>query len=417
MAVQANHRAEPTAATATYAPPEPLGQASDAEEELVRRAAELVPLVTEHAAETDRERRLPDPVVAGLEDAGLFRVTVPRRYGGHEVSLETKIRIAAEVGRGCGSSSWVVSLINVCNWFTSLFCERAQDDVWGADPNAKVCGVFTPAGTVTREDGGYRVAGEWSWASGCLHAQWAVVGIPMVDGAGEVRDLGLALVPMADLQVRDTWFTVGMRGTGSNTLVADGILVPDHRVLSFSRAFEGDYATEHREEVAYRAAFMPYATLILAGPQLGLVRAAFDHVIERSTRRAVSYTVYEHQVDAPFFRSSLAEAAMRIDSAYLHAFRTARDVDGAALADRYPDYVTRARMRMGASYAIREAREALRILVSAHGASSFAESSPLQRWWRDSEVASRHAVGVPEVNQDIYGSALVGLRHNVSQLV
>jgi 3-hydroxy-9,10-secoandrosta-1,3,5(10)-triene-9,17-dione monooxygenase len=400
-----------------YAPPRPLGTADEREERMVGRARELIPLLAAHARETDAERRVAQPVIDALVGAGLLSITVPRRYGGGEVSLETKIRVAAELARGCGSTGWVASLINVCNWFTALYPERAQDDVWKTDPAARVAGVFAPSGPAAAAPGGYRVSGEWGWASGCLHAQWAVIGIPMVDEAGQTLDLGLALVPMSELTIKDTWFTVGMRGTGSNTLVAEDIFVPAYRVLSFSKAFEGDYPTEHKEEAAYRAAFMPYATTILIGPQLGLARAAFDLVLEKSFRRGVNYTVYEKQVDAPFFRLNLAEAAMHLDSAHLHAFRTAHDVDRDADASRYPDYLTRARMRMGASWAIKEAREAMRILVSAHGASSFAESSPLQRFWRDCEVASRHAVGVPEVNQDIYGSALVGLRHNVSQLI
>lgn len=405
--------------TRPYTPPcLPAAQAGPEAEELVGRAAALVPLLAKHAPETEKLRRLPDAVVDALQTAGLLRITVPRRFGGYQVSLETKVRVAAELGRGCGSTSWTVSLINVCNWFTALFPERAQQDVWGNHPDAKVAGVFTPGGDVRRAEGGQVVSGEWAWASGSLHADWAVIGIPMLDEAGQPADAGLALVPMTDLSIKDTWFTVGMRGTGSNTLVARDVFVPDYRVMSFTRAFQGEYPRENAGDAAYRSAFMPYATAILVGPQLGLARAAFDLVLAKSPRRGIAYTVYERQTDAPAFRLAMAEAALRIDGAYLHAMSVIRDIDTRAAGGPYPDYLARAHARAGISYAIKEAREAIRILVSAHGASSFAEVNDLQRIWRDSEVASRHAIASPETNADLYGSALVGLpEHSVTALV
>jgi 3-hydroxy-9,10-secoandrosta-1,3,5(10)-triene-9,17-dione monooxygenase len=405
--------------TRPYTPPRlPAAQAGPEDEELVSRAADLVPLLSRHAAETERLRRLPDAVIDALQTAGLLRITIPRRFGGYQVSLETKVRVAAELARGCGSTSWTVSLINVCNWFTALYPERAQQDVWGNDPDARVAGVFTPGGDVRRVDGGQVVSGEWAWASGSLHANWAVIGIPMLGDDGTPVDAGLALVPMADLSIKDTWYTVGMRGTGSNTLVAQDVFIPDYRVMSFTRAFEGAYPREDNSDASYRSAFMPYATAILVGPQLGLARAAFDLVLAKSARRGIAYTVYQRQTDSPGFRFAMAEAALRIDGAYLHALRVIRDIDTQAANGPYPDYLARAHARAGISHAIKEAREAIRILVSAHGASSFAEVNDLQRIWRDSEVASRHAIASPETNADLFGSALVGLpEHNVTALV
>jgi alkylation response protein AidB-like acyl-CoA dehydrogenase len=96
---------------------------------------------------------------------------------------------------------------------------------------------------------------------------------------------------MADLSIKDTWFTTGMRGTGSNTLIAQDVFIPHYRVMSFSKAFEGSYPREDKDEALYRSAFMPYATAILAGPQLGLARAAFDLVLAKSARRGTAYTV------------------------------------------------------------------------------------------------------------------------------
>lgn len=113
----------------------------------------------------------------------------------------------------------------------------------------------------------------------------------------------------------------------------------------------------------------------------------------------------------------MAKAASLIDSAHLHAYRAAAEIDEAAARGVYPDYDARALSRMDTGTAVTYAREAIRTLVSAHGASSFAESSPMQRIWRDSETASRHAVVNPEISTEVYGKSLLGIRGDVTALV
>ncbi|MEJ2889636.1 acyl-CoA dehydrogenase family protein [Actinomycetospora aeridis] len=395
--------------------------------DLVGRAREIVPVLARHAARTEEDRRVADENIALIDEAGLFSIMKPRRLGGLETDMRTKLEVSRELARGCGSTSWVTTLMNVCSFFAGLFPDQAQRDLWESAPEARIAGVLAPSAEATKVDGGYRVTGTWGWASGCLHAQWAVVGFPVPAGAseatgwedehGEVVDQGLALVPMSDLTIEDTWFVAGMRGTGSNTLVARDVLVPEHRVISIPAAIGGRYATEHTDEALYRSAFIPVAALVLAGPQLGLAQAALDLVIEKAPKRAISYTFYDVQTDAPTFQLAVAKAASLVDAAHLFAYRAAADIDQAAADGVYPDYAARARVRMDTGAAIENAREAIRTLVSAHGAGSFAEASPLQRIWRDSEVASRHAVISPAISTEVYGRALLGLTDGVTALV
>src|SRR5262245_41367180 len=147
--------------------------------ELKRRAADLRPLLEKSADETDARRRLPDAVVAAVKEAGLCRLMVPKRFGGHQTSIHTYIDVMAELGRGCGSTSWVASLINVCAWLAALFPEKAQSDIWESNPDAWAAGSLAPNGVATPVDGGWRVSGRWPWASGSLHAQWGACGIHM----------------------------------------------------------------------------------------------------------------------------------------------------------------------------------------------------------------------------------------------
>jgi 3-hydroxy-9,10-secoandrosta-1,3,5(10)-triene-9,17-dione monooxygenase len=388
-------------------------------DELLARAAELKPLLAENAARTEELRRIPDETLEALVEAGLFRVTVPRRFGGHEASIGTFLEVSGVLGEACGSTAWVVTLTNVCNWLASLFGDRAQQEVFGADPDARVCGVLAPSAQARRVDGGLRVTGQWGYASGCLHASWAVLGLPVVDEAGEQIDQGLALVPLDELSIEDTWFVAGMRGTGSNTLIAEDVFVPDHRIMSVPAAIGNEYPTEHADETLYRSSFVPVLALVLAGPQVGMARGVLQSVIEKAPRRAIAYTVFERQTDSTAFQLELSDAAMLIDSAAMHVQRAARDIDEAAARGDGLDYVVRARVRADTAWAIRNAREAIDRVISANGASSFADASPVQRLWRDANTAGRHAVVLPAVSQEVYGKALLGIPYedNVTPLI
>jgi alkylation response protein AidB-like acyl-CoA dehydrogenase len=386
-------------------------------EDLVARAVALQPLLREHASATETDRRVPEPVIDALAEAGLFKLSTPQRYGGHQTSVRTMLDVSAALAEGDGSTSWVVTLVNVCNWMTSLFPSKAQDDVFGANPEAKVTGVLTPTATATKVDGGWRVTGRWYYNSGSPHSDWAVLGVPLTDDDGNVVDQGLVLAPRADLSLEDTWFVAGMKGTASNCLIAEDIFVPEHRAMSVPAAIEGRYPTEHTDEVLSRSAFVPVLALVLAGPQLGLGRAALQYVTEKASRKPISYTFYETQAESVAVQMQIAESALRIDTATLHAHRAAAAIDQAARDGVYLDFTQRSRARADTGWAIQNVLEAINTLVSVHGAASFAEVSPLQRIWRDANTAGRHAVAAPTIAIEVYGKALLGIDEKITPLV
>jgi 3-hydroxy-9,10-secoandrosta-1,3,5(10)-triene-9,17-dione monooxygenase len=386
-------------------------------EALLARARDIRPLLQKSAAQTDSLRRLPDEVVRALRDNGLCRLMVPKRFGGYQTSIRTYIEVMAEIGQGCGSSAWVASLVNICEWLAALFPERAQQDIWGPDPDAWIAGSLAPNGIAVPVDGGWRVTGRWPWASGSMHAQWVACGIHMENERGEMTNLGLSLMPIADVTVEDTWFMVGMKGTGSNTIAAKDVFIPDHRFLPYPPAFQGRYRTEHVDEPVYRVALVPVTVLILAGSQLGAARAALDYVVSKSQTRGITHTTIQRQADSAGFQMLVADAAMKIDTAFLHALRAADDLDRAADAGRHPDLTERARVRMDTSLVAKYAREAVELLVQAHGTSSLADHNPLQRLWRDVHVASHHAITEWQVNLEVYGKALLGIEPNITHLI
>jgi alkylation response protein AidB-like acyl-CoA dehydrogenase len=385
--------------------------------ELIQRAAKIRPILEQNAEETDRLRHLPEGNVQALKESGLCRLMAPKRHGGFGTDIHTYIAVMAELGRGCGSTSWTASLINVCAWLAGLFPEQAQREIWDSDVEAWIAGSLAPHGQATPIAGGWRVNGRWAWASGCRHAQWAACGIHMKDELGGIANLGLSLMPMADLAIEDTWYMAGMKGTGSNTLVAKDVFVPEHRFLPYPPAFQGNYRNENKDEPVYRTALVPVTILILIGSQLGLAKAALDYVIAKAPTRGVTHTHYSKQTESTGFQILVAEAAMKIETAFLHAFRAADDLDAAAQSGIYPDVPARTRMRADTALVAKCCREAVDILVSAHGTSSLGDWNRMQRIWRDVHVASHHAITEWQVNLEIHGKALLGIEPNITPLI
>ncbi|MFF4219427.1 acyl-CoA dehydrogenase family protein [Streptomyces nondiastaticus] len=386
--------------------------------ELVARATALQPLLREHAARIEADRKVTDEVIDALADAGLFKLTVARRFGGHESDMRTLVDVTAAVAEGDGSTGWVVAVVNTCNWLAGLFPLQAQEEVFGADPDARVTGVFTPAtATNHKVEGGWRISGRWYYNSGSWHSTWAVLGLPLTDESGEVADQAMVLVPRTDLEMQDVWHVAGMRGTGSNCLIAEDVFVPEHRVISVPRAIEGELPAVHGPTGLFRSPLSPLLALGLAGPQVGMARAALKLVTEKAATKPISYTYYETQAESVAVQLQVAEAAMQIDTAQLHLHRAAADIDEAAARGGDLDAPIRARVRADSGHAIKNVLAAINTLLNVHGGGAFADANPLQRIWRDAGTAGRHAVSTPAVGMEIYGKLLLGVEERITPFV
>jgi alkylation response protein AidB-like acyl-CoA dehydrogenase len=148
---------------------------------LVARASALRPLLALHADRTESERRVVPEVMRAIEDAGLFEVIVPERLGGLGASMATQLCVAAELGKACASTAWVQSLLNITTWAASQ--ANAARELFDGAARPRVCGVLIPSGTAAPVDGGYRVNGKWSFASGSFYATWFTGGVTVVDAA------------------------------------------------------------------------------------------------------------------------------------------------------------------------------------------------------------------------------------------
>ena len=205
--------------------------------------------------------------------------------------------------------------MNVCSWTIGLFPDKAQREVYENNPDARVCGVLAPTATATYGDGGLVMTGRWGFAWGSAHSDWATLGIPIVNSEGQPVDQGTALIPRNELALEDTWFVAGMKGTASNTLIANEVFVPWHRIVSVPQLIEGISPTEHRDEALYRSAFVPVMALVLSGAQVGLAMQALEIVQDSLAKgRGFSYSEDKARL-APATQVQVAQASQLIDSA------------------------------------------------------------------------------------------------------
>jgi 3-hydroxy-9,10-secoandrosta-1,3,5(10)-triene-9,17-dione monooxygenase len=206
----------------------------------VALAAELRPLLARNAAQVERDRRLCDENVNAIAEANLFKVMVPLRWGGYGAPLRKVLETFTEIARGCGSSGWVTMIIAGVNWWASLLPDAGQEEIFASRADVRVCAAGSPGLRGQRVKGGVRVSGKFPYGSGCLHSSWGGLSVEVEDDKHNLLDLVTAFAPMSELGIEDTWHVAGMCGTGSNTLVAKDVFIPDQRILSFNRILKGE---------------------------------------------------------------------------------------------------------------------------------------------------------------------------------
>ncbi|MGB9303659.1 MAG: acyl-CoA dehydrogenase family protein [Mycobacterium sp.] len=384
--------------------------------ELVARARALQPLLRENAAEGESLRRLPDPVSDALTEAGMFRLLTPVRFGGYAVDLRTVLKVSETLAEADGSAAWLISVGSVGAWMMGHLCSpQARDEIFGFGPDVRVAGTGMP-GSARRVAGGVRITGRWSYASGAYQADWAPLAAIVTDGSDEPVDAMFCVVPAKQLRLDKTWHTVGMRGTGSDTWVADDVLVPDHRTIPMSTVADEMPRVAGKESM-FRLPFMTLAALPLVAPLLGLGRAALQLVIDKAPTKAMHDTFFVRQSESVGVQIQIAEAALGLRTAQLHAYDIAATLDDAAAEGRLVTYASRAEIRARIGYVAQQVLDAISVLVNVHGAGSFAESSRMQQYWRDANTAARHAALQPVVGYEVYGKSLLGVEERISPAV
>ncbi|MGG4773301.1 acyl-CoA dehydrogenase [Paenalcaligenes sp. Me52] len=379
--------------------------------EVVERIHQIGPFLREQAIIADRNRLLPTETVAALEETGAWRISALKRYGGFEGGASMLLEVARTVGYYDPAAAWCVVISNGSVMLTNRFGDAVLDEVFANGPIRSASIFAQPQGTATPEGDGWKIQGKWPFASNSNHSEWALGILFIKDENGmdhQPPKVGFVLMRRDEFEIHDTWFTIGMRGSGSNTMIAENLWVPKDRVITFE-ALMGD-VPEKDPHATFGRRLTPHLTMstTIQAPSLGAAYAALDFTRGVANKRGITYTHYSKQTDSGAFVQNLGAASAQIDGARMLLERTAAAVDAAASGFVPMPLEERARQRGGIGHAGHELVDAVNELCWLHGTASFAENSVLGRMWRDINTGTRHASITAPMGYELHGNALTG---------
>jgi 3-hydroxy-9,10-secoandrosta-1,3,5(10)-triene-9,17-dione monooxygenase len=373
-------------------------------DELVERTRALLPRWAERAAEAEALRHIPRATIDEFRAAGLFLPFVPARYGGYEMDYgPVQLAISGEIGKACGSSSWVQSVLACHAWVLGMYPEPAQDAVWSHDPNTIVASAFAPSSGITQEvEGGYVLDGVWQFSSGVEAAEWL---LPMMVVRSEDRTrLYFGLVNRKDFEVLDTWHAAGLRATGSNDVRISDAFVPHEFALDVTildgRPTPGSVLSASH---IYRLPLWTVFGFNIGVPALGIARGAIEAYIQQTATRP----------DNPIAagkHARIAESSAEVDAAetLLQA-----DVDlitrlGREGQTQFP-LPLRTRLHRDLAYAAQVCARAVDRLTLSVGAHNIEENNPVHRASRDVHAVANHVGLQWDTHAELYGRVATGL--------
>jgi 3-hydroxy-9,10-secoandrosta-1,3,5(10)-triene-9,17-dione monooxygenase len=373
----------------------------------------LVPWLAEQAARIEAAGRIPEDVAAQLVAAGVFDLTVPKRFGGLQLSPAEAWPVVFEIARGCSSSAWLAGLIAANILMLGKFSDQAQAEVFGSEV-APVVPMLT--GGVGQDietrstEGGILLSGRWRYASGIDIASWVGLLVTLPETAVQKAAQAIVLVPATDFSIdHDSWNVLGMRGTGSKSVTLSKVFVPEHRFLDWSTLQAGGcHANCTTEGAIYRLPLNAIFAMSVAAPTLGVASAVVESFRDVVATR-VSAGTGRAQVDDRLAHIQLAGA-----DATMSMMRDMLIIDSSRLMDSVcagtmPAIEVRAAIRTRIARAAELSRAEAQGLFGAVGGAILPTGSRIERLFRDLHAMSSHFLLQKDVIGELHGRLMLGI--------
>ncbi|KQY54286.1 MULTISPECIES: 3-hydroxy-9,10-secoandrosta-1,3,5(10)-triene-9,17-dione monooxygenase oxygenase subunit [unclassified Nocardioides] len=372
--------------------------------EVLEKVRPLLAKIAERATATDTDGAVPPETIAELKAAGVFRMLQPEKFGGMEGNPVDFYEVVRAVSGACGSTGWVTSVLGVHPWQLALFDARAQEEVWGEDPDTLVSSAYAPVGRLRQVDGGYELSGRWSFSSGCGHASWVLVGALLTGSAGKPVDVITLLLPRPDYRIEEVWDVIGLRGTASNDILVDKVFVPAHRTIrNFDQARLRGPGQAVNTGPLYRMPFASIFTSTITAPIIGAVGGCYSAYISAMRNRTRLSLGGGRYAEDEFAHVAVARAASEIDAATLQMDRNIAELyDHVVQGEELPDEL-RLRTRRDQVRGTERVLEAIDILFKTAGGNSLKRGNPIERSWRDAHAGSVHVANDVERALAMYG--------------
>ncbi len=359
-------------------------RASISAESLYEAAEGFVPEIRKRALKMERSRRLDDELVDAMDAAGLFSVIVPKRWGGAGLGPREVNRISEILGSADCSTAWVSTFFILHNWFLCRFPMEVQQQLYKDCSSVRCAAVWSPPGSAERVDGGYRITGRWGYASGVLHAPYALVPA-IVDNSAY-----WFIVARENLEISDDWDMASMVATGSVTIATKNTFVPDGWGIEIGKLMSatGHSGTFHAEDI-YRQSFS-----VLSMATVSLSLGALDAAVELGRERL--------RTSKPFGIPRIDRVPSRIR--WVRAYEAARvarlirdtvteNAIQRAQSGRPLTLLDEARMGLDGVTVMQGIKDAARLLVDGNGTSGYRADDQIRRISSDVAMISTHLLG------------------------
>ena len=373
-------------------------------EGILESIRDLVPAIRARRGEIEEARRMPRDLVDQLRSTGIFRLGAPRDLGGEEARPVDLLKAIETVATADGSAGWC-AMIAVANGVSAGYLSEAGAREMFADPAAPTAGIAAPGGRATPADGGFRVSGRWSFASGITHSDWAWAGaIVMENGRPRMTEMGPEIIhvclPVSEVEIHDTWFVSGLSGTGSNDFSVSDAFIPESRVFSLLDP------SRHRPEPLYQMPALGIFASQLVSVSLGIARAALDELLELAQTKVPSMSAVV-LAEKPVAQVEVARAEGALAAARSFLYETVDNVFRTASAGETPSLRQLAMIRIAVMQAAETGANVARTANVLAGGSSIYTNSSLQRHARDAEAVLHHFTVAPHTWEDA-GRVLLG---------
>jgi alkylation response protein AidB-like acyl-CoA dehydrogenase len=359
---------------------------------LIDAARHILPVIRDHNAEAERERRLPRAALNALNDTGLLRMCTPRSLGGLEVDPLTCARVVEEVAAADSAAGW--TLVNPLNY--AFFCARLPDagaeELYRNGPNAVIAGPFHPPIQATPVAGGYCLTGRAPFASNCHDATWIARTAMVMDGdtpklsASGAPEVLLAFVPVEACEILDTWYVMGMRGTGSDDIALTDVFVPQARTCPLVPEFAPG---SHYRGPLYQFSAMGAIAATFPSVMLAMARQALDEVYTLAQGKTpFASTIVLRERGTAQAKLAQAEATLRAARAFL--YDTLGELWEQTLTGDPPSLVQRADLLLATAHATSSAAKVVELAYNVAGTSGIYTRNPLERHFRDVQVLKQH---------------------------
>jgi alkylation response protein AidB-like acyl-CoA dehydrogenase len=357
-----------------------------AADEILEDVRRFAPSIAARSDEISLGRRVPPDLVDDLTAAGCFRSLVPPTHGGAGLDLTAHLRVLEVLARADGSVGWTVMIGSAAPVILGLLPRPSFDEVYASGPDVALAGAFNPTGGATPQEDGFRVTGQWSYASGCQHAHWFIAHCVVDDG--RLPPVRMMVLPASEVEIKDTWFVSGLSGTGSHDFAVNDVFVPEPRsfVLGGAPCLDGP---------VHRIPELSFSTLTMGAVAVGIAQGALDEALDLALDKVPAFEV-STLASRPLFQHELgaADAQLRAARSLLHA--QAADAWAQASAGTPFTDEARARIRAGATWVVHAAAEVVDTAYTLGGGTSNNLSSPLQRRLRDARAVTQHFAVKPD---------------------